>query len=97
MYKVETKHHIIQTNSNDKPAFACAGLCGSVWWKEDVPDYSPMTMLHCEKCGGILRTAKPEDYKVIEFKITPQNNQFGLMLIHRVKEGSEEFAKANWC
>ncbi len=42
MYKIETKHHIIQTNNNDKPAFTCVGPCESVWWKNDIPPYSPL-------------------------------------------------------
>lgn len=98
MYKIETKHHIIETNNNDKPAFTCTGPCESVWWKNDIPPYNPLEVLHCSKCGGVLRAAKPEDYKVIEFMITPQSvKEAKITLKHEVKSGSEDFAREHWC
>ena len=96
MHKVETKYHIITANDNDKPAFICTGLCESVWWLSSFPGYTPLSNIHCEKCGGKLRAAKPEDYKVIDFKISDQN-AFGLFLSHDVKEEYKDFALANWC
>lgn len=99
MYKIETAHHIIETSDNEKPAFTCNGVCKSVWWMSSFPDYNPMMMICCPKCGGKLRTAHNDDYIVIEHKFTTNEIKKGynITLKHTVKEGSEELAKKTWC
>ncbi|MCD8476417.1 MAG: hypothetical protein LRY40_09190 [Shewanella fodinae] len=99
MYKIETKHHIIQANYNDKPAFICKGPCECVWWKEDIWDYRPLEILHCKKCGGLLREVKPDDYKILEFAISPQKleKEARNSLQHLVKPEFAEFARKTWC
>lgn len=99
MYKIETEYHFITSNENELPKYICNGLCKKAYWNYDVKEQlnTPLAILKCESCNGNITTIKKEDYKVIEFKITPQQRrEVTISYLSEVKPEFEEYAKANW-
>ena len=99
MYKVETKYHFITSNENELPKYICNGLCKKAYWNDDVKEQlkTPLTVMRCESCQGNIRAIKKEDYKVIEFKITPQQRrELTIGYMSQVKDEFIEYAKNNW-
>ena len=97
MQKVETKYHFITTNENDAPKYVCSGLCEKVYWEDKISPFSVLEIAKCESCDGQLKAVSRNNYKVIEFKITPQNtNQVIWKYLSQVKPEFISFAESNW-
>jgi len=97
MYQIESKYHFITSNENEKPKYICSGLCKKAYWEDKHKKPNPVELLKCESCEGILKTITKDDYKVIEFKITPQQiRKTTIEYLSQVKEEFIGYAKANW-
>ena len=67
MIKVATEYHHTSSDLNVLPAYKCTGTCKKVYWKDEFDPVPFGVLLHCEKCGGQLRSAKEgDDYNVLE-------------------------------
>ena len=58
MIKVATEYHHTSSDLNELPAYKCMGTCKKVFWKSEFAPAPFGVLLHCEKCGGQLRSAK---------------------------------------
>ena len=97
MYKIETKYHFITSNENDLPKYICNGLCKKAYWESENNNPNALEVLQCESCQGALIPITKEDYKTLEFKITPQQvRTVTVNYLSEVKPEFEEYAKANW-
>ncbi len=97
MQKIETKYHFITTNENEAPKYICSGLCKKAFWKSENKNSNALEILQCESCNGALIPITKGDYKILEFKITPQNKRTVIITyLSEVKPEFIEFAKANW-
>lgn len=75
MIEVETEYHISRSDLNAKPDYKCLGTCKKVWWKDDVEPAPFGAQLYCQKCGGVLSSARESlDYKIT--KIEPGEKVF---------------------
>ncbi len=69
MITVATEYHHTSSDLDIKPTLKCRGTCKKVYWSEDVEMLPFGVQLRCEKCGGVLSSAKEDlDYRVLEFK-----------------------------
>jgi len=97
MQKVETEYHFITTNENEPPKYVCSGLCKKVYWEDKHDQSNPLEVKQCESCSGVLKAISKSDYKVLEFKITPQHTrQAFVRYLSQVKPEFVDYAKANW-
>jgi hypothetical protein len=97
MQKIETEYHYITSSENDAPKYICTGKCRKAYWANDYRGASPLEVLKCDACNGNITSITKEQYKVIEFKITPQHTrQATLGYMSQVKPEFVEYAKANW-
>lgn len=97
MQKIETKYHFITTNENEPPKYICSGLCKKAYWENKHEKPNPLVLLKCESCDGVLKTITKDEYKTIEFKITPQHTrQVVISYLSQIKPEYEEYAKTNW-
>lgn len=98
MIRVETAYHIITASANKKPDYACIGKCKSVWWSDEVNPHLVIEAIKCPKCGGDIRKASKNNYRIIERTISPNSiNRFGVRTTHAVKPDFEDMAKREWC
>ena len=101
MIKVETPYHFITSGHNTLPKYTCAGKCKSVFWEDEEEELgisSPLHIPECKKCGGSVRAAHRDDYKVISIeKKIDFKNGVTVHLVHEVKPEFEEMAKREWC
>jgi hypothetical protein len=97
MYKIETEYHFITSNENELPQYICNGLCKKAYWSADYRGISPLEVIKCESCGGNIRSINKDEYKIIEFKITPQHTRQVVMgYMSQVKPEFVEYAKTTW-
>lgn len=97
MQKIETEYHFIESSENEPPKYICKGPCKKAYWSADYRGISPLEVIKCASCGGDIRSITKEDYKVIEFKITPQHTRQAVMgYMSTVKPEFVEYAKATW-
>ena len=101
MIKVETPYHIITSNSDSLPKYACKGKCKSVWWEGEswLEGKTLFDILNCPKCGGPIREATENDYSIISRanNVTQFQGQLIIENKHEVKPEFEEMAKREWC
>jgi NAD-dependent SIR2 family protein deacetylase len=97
MQKIETEYHYITSSENEAPKYICKGKCKKAYWENDYREASPLEIIKCSSCNGNVGAITKNEYKVIEFKITPQHTrQVTIGYVSQVKPEFVEYAKAHW-
>lgn len=101
MIKVATEYHHTSSDLNVLPAYKCTGTCKKVYWKDEFDPVPFGVLLHCEKCGGQLRSAKEgDDYNVLEREPGEKVMKGSSVTVKHVSDLQKQFIplakKYNW-